>query len=126
VVELPRIHFNPILSPFSDVVLDQPRKAAPHQSLGSSGSLWSIGSSGSILSIGSSGSILCIGSAGSVLSIGSAASVGSFLSFASIGSVASALSVGAVGGWLERPGKVVQAGATVMAVAALATAALRP
>jgi hypothetical protein len=115
-------HVNPVLSPFTFVR----EGSAAGGSIGSAGSLWSIGSSGSILSIGSSGSILCIGSAGSVLSIGSAASVGSFLSFASIGSVASALSVGAVGGWLERPGKVVQAGATAMAVAALATAALRP
>jgi hypothetical protein len=133
VPELPRIHFNPILSPFSNIAFDHPRRPAPAPpavasdgSVGSAGSLWSIGSAGSILSIGSSGSILSIGSAGSILSIGSAASVGSLLSFGSVGSVASALSVGAVGGWLERPGQVVQAGATVLAVAALASAALRP
>jgi hypothetical protein len=127
VVELPRIHVNPVLSPFSKVDFDRPRSVVPEPAShgGSVGSLWSIGSAGSILSIGSSGSILCIGSAGSVLSIGSAASIGSLLSFGSVGSVGSALSVGAVGGWLERPGKVIEAGATVLAVAALASAALR-
>jgi len=126
VVELPRIHFNPIMSPFSKVALAEPGTQATASDLAdcSPGSLWSIGSAGSILSIGSAGSILSIGSAGSVLSIGSAGSVGSLLSFVSVGSVASALSIGGVGGWMERPGKVVQAGATLMALAALATAAL--
>jgi hypothetical protein len=94
-------------------------------SIGSSGSLWSIGSVGSILSIGSSGSLLSIGSSGSILSIGSFASVGSILSAGSVASVGSALSVGAVGGWREHPGRVVEAGATLLAVAALTTAALR-
>jgi hypothetical protein len=105
---------------------DEPeRVAASGGNIGSSGSLWSIGSVGSILSIGSSGSILSIGSSGSILSIGSFASVGSILSAGSVGSIASALSVGAVGGWRQRPGRVVEAGATLMAVAALASAALR-
>ena len=85
------------------------------------GSLWSIGSAGSILSIGSAGSILSIGSAGSILSIGSAGSVASIGSWMSVGSIGSALSVGAVGGWCRRPGRAIEAGATLVALAALAT-----
>jgi hypothetical protein len=84
------------------------------------GSLWSIGSTGSILSIGSAGSILSIGSAGSVLSLGSAGSIASIGSWMSIASIGSALSIGAVGGWLQRPGRAVEVGASLMTVAALA------
>ena len=98
------------------------RPSGSIQSIGSIGSIQSIGSVGSILSIGSAGSVVSIGSAGSVLSIGSAGSILSIGSAGSIASVGSAMSVASFGGYRERPSALVQAGATVLAIAALVTA----
>jgi hypothetical protein len=93
-------------------------------SAGSAVSLWSFGS---VLSIGSAGSVLSIGSVGSILSIGSAGSVGS------IGSAGSVFAIGASG--QRPPGSssgddarhlaLVEPGATLLGLAALAAAARR-
>ncbi len=118
VPELPRIHFNPVLSPFSDLRLGPPDPPPPppvRRDL-STGSFQSIGSVGSILSIGSAGSILSIGSAGSILSIGS---------FVSVASIGSALSIGALGGWAQRPGRVVEVATTALTLGALVAATTR-
>jgi hypothetical protein len=136
VPELPRIHFNPVLSPFSDLRLGppDPRPPTPERrdvstgslrSMGAAGSILSIGSAGSILSIGSAGSILSIGSAGSILSVGSAASVLAIGSFASVASIGSALSIGALGGWAQHPGRVVEVATTALTLGALVAATRR-
>jgi hypothetical protein len=91
-------------------------------SAGSAVSLWSFGS---VLSIGSAGSILSIGSVGSILSIGSAGSIGS------IGSAGSVLAIGGSGqrpvgaspGDDARHLALVEPGATLLGLAALAAAA---
>ncbi|HEY8059741.1 MAG TPA: hypothetical protein VID94_13355 [Acidimicrobiales bacterium] len=125
--ELPRIHFNPVLSPFSDLRLGppDPRPPTPERRDVSTGSLRSMGAAGSILSIGSAGSILSIGSAGSILSVGSAASVLAIGSFASVASIGSALSIGALGGWAQHPGRVVEVATTALTLGALVAATRR-
>jgi hypothetical protein len=93
-------------------------------------SAWSVlsgWSAGSAVSLWSFGSVLSIGSAGSVLSIGSAGSVGS------IGSAGSVFAIGASG--QRPPGSssgddarhlaLVEPGATLLGLAALAAAARR-
>jgi len=127
VPELPRIHFNPVLSPFSDLRLGPPDPPPPppvRRDL-STGSFQSIGSAGSILSIGSAGSILSIGSAGSILSIGSAGSVLAIGSFVSVASIGSAFSIGALGGWAQRTGRVVEVATTALTLGALVAATTR-
>ena len=126
------ILFNPVFSPASRLTPPKDRhdehgsigSDASIRSIGAAGSILSVGSAGSILSVGSSGSLLSIGSAGSILSIGSIGSVLSIGSAGSIASIGSALSIGAVGGWCERRTRVVEAGATLLALGAVAAAAL--
>lgn len=129
------VQVNPVLSPFTTIVQEEVAPApTPAEepagtalwSIASEGSIASMGSAGSIASIGSVGSILSIGSAGSILSIGSAGSVLSIGSVGSVASIGSGFSVGALGGWGEHRTRVVEVGATLLAVAALATATLRP
>ncbi|MET0802906.1 MAG: hypothetical protein ABW009_03340 [Acidimicrobiales bacterium] len=116
--ELPRIHFNPVLSPFSDLRLGSPDPPPPPPERRdvSTGSFPSLGAAGSILSIGSAGSVLSIGSAASVLAIGS---------FASVVSIGSAFSIGALGGWAQRPGRVVEVATTALTLGALVAATRR-
>ena len=118
VPELPRIHFNPVLSPFSDLRLGSPDPPPPPPERRdvSTGSFPSLGAAGSILSIGSAGSVLSIGSAASVLAIGS---------FASVASIGSAFSIGALGGWAQRPGRVVEVATTALTLGALVAATRR-
>lgn len=134
--------FNPVLSPFAKAVVGREvYHSSPMSGFGieqanegdragdppadsSVGSILSVGSAGSILSIGSAGSVLSIGSAGSVLSIGSAGSVLSLGSFASVASIGSTFSFGGVFGFRQTRPALVQAGATVLAVAALGAAVL--
>jgi hypothetical protein len=134
VAEETRILVNPVFSPFTSVPLGPPKAklggpAADSSvgsllSLGGAGSIASIGSAGCIGSIGSAGSILSIGSVGSILSIGSAGSVLSIGSLGSVASIGSGFSVGALGGWCQGRPRVVEHGATLLALAALVTAAL--
>jgi hypothetical protein len=104
-------------------------------SAGSFGSVASLGSTGSILSIGSAGSILSIGSAGSMLSIGS---VGSILAIGGAGvhnlapsrrnapRYPGGLSAVPVRSTTTMLARAVDGAATVAAVAAVMSAALRP
>lgn len=89
----------------------------------SAGSILSVGSAASFGSVASAGSILSIGSTGSILSVGSVGSVGAI---GGVGRWGRRSLVGPSGPTGDDPVRLIRQSATLLGVAALAAAVLRP